>query len=382
MTIQCPGCLSDINKEVIYSKKHCPVLNNVTYKTKEEALNCIVGNIELLLCHNCNIVFNGAFDGELMAYTQDYNNERTFSHTYESYLNELVEVCSKGISAGTKILEIGCGKGNFLKRLCLTTGARGFGYDHTYEGDEQCGNNVKFFKKYFNPFNCEEVFDVIIMRHVLEHIQSPYHFLESIYRHGVLSPNAKLWIEVPGFEWIVKNGVFNDITYEHCNYFSKHALKNMVMSAGFNVVEVRNIFEDQYILLKAIYVSQNSVELAKSNYDGSLFKFHSKFYKKKEEYNDIINSGDNICVWGVSGKGVIFLSELAGNMLKRIKYAIDINPKKRGRFLPLSAKRVYPPEKLKEIEGAISVLIMNEMYEREICQNLDNMGVDAQTYVI
>ena len=68
--------------------------------------------------------------------------------------------------------------------------------------------------------------------------------------------------------------------------------------------------------------------------------------------------------------------------IKRIKYAIDINPKKQGKFLPLSAKRVYLPEKLKEIEGKISVLIMNEMYEREICQNLDNMDVDAQTYVI
>ncbi len=382
MTIQCPGCLSDITKEVIYSKKNCPVLNNVTYKTKEEALNCVVGNIELLLCHNCNIVFNGVFDGELMAYRHDYNNERIFSHTYENYLNELVEICSKGISAGTRILEIGCGKGEFLKRLCLATGARGFGYDHTYEGDEQCEDNVKYFKKYFNPSDCEEVFDVLVMRHVLEHIQRPYNFLESIYKHGVLSPNAKLWIEVPDFEWIVKNGVFNDITYEHCNYFLKHALKNMVMSVGFNVVKAGNIFDEQYILLEAICVSQNYVEKVKLNYDEPLLKFNSKFHKNKEEYNNIINSGENICVWGASGKGVIFLSELVDDMLKRIKYAIDINPKKQGKFLPLSAKRVYPPEKLKQIEGTISVLIMNEMYEREICQNLDNMGVDAQTFVI
>ena len=62
------------------------------------------------------------------------------------------------------------------------------------------------------------------MRHVLEHVQNPYKFLSML---KTVFCNAKVYIEVPNYDWIVANKTFFDITYEHVNYFSQVSLKKL-----------------------------------------------------------------------------------------------------------------------------------------------------------
>ena len=71
------------------------------------------------------------------------------------------------------LVEVGCGKGYFLEMLL----AKGFdvtGFDPTYEGV-----NPRVKRQYFEP-GAVELAHGLILRHVLEHIQSPYGFLEQL----------------------------------------------------------------------------------------------------------------------------------------------------------------------------------------------------------
>jgi len=376
MKIRCTCCQSNIEKTVIYCKKNCPVINNVVYKTKEEALNCVVGDIELVLCSKCNFVFNYAYNKKLLDYNSNYNNIRSFSAAYNDYLGELIDFCSANIGKKTKILEIGCGEGEFLKRLCSKTGARGFGYDPAYRGENKCGENVSFSKRYFNPAEAKEKFDVVVLRHVLEHIPEPYAFLKSICDNEILLPDARLWIEVPDFEWILNKGVFYDITYEHCNYFFKQTLADFLSVSGFEVVSLKNVFDGQYILSEVIYKSDNATRKTAGPVS-SVRNLINNFDKTKKTYNNLIGNEENVCVWGASGKGVIFLSELSDAKLRKIKYVIDINPQKQGRFLPVSGKKVESCEVLRDTNGDLLVLVMNEMYEKEIRDTLDEMRLNV-----
>ncbi len=115
MSVKCTCCQSEISKKIIYSRNNCPVVNNVVYRTKEEAINCTVGGIELVLCSKCNFVFNCNYDEKLLSYTSSYNNRRSFSPVYKDYMDQLVDLFSTDLDKNVKILEIGCGKGDFLK---------------------------------------------------------------------------------------------------------------------------------------------------------------------------------------------------------------------------------------------------------------------------
>ena len=162
MSIKCTCCQSDISKKVIYSIDNCPVVNNVVYRTKEEALNCTVGGIELVRCSRCNFVFNCNYDEKLLSYNSDYDNRRSFSPVYNAYMEQLVDLVSTDLDKKNKILEIGCGNGEFLKKVCSSSGAQGFGYDPAYEGRKVCSNNVNIFKRYFDATLSNETFDVVI----------------------------------------------------------------------------------------------------------------------------------------------------------------------------------------------------------------------------
>ena len=208
------------------------------------------------------------------------------------------------------------------------------------------------------------------------------YFLKEICQSDRILPGTKLWIEVPDFEWIVKNGVFYDITYEHCNYFTKPALANLLNKLGFAIRSFKNVFDGQYLLVEAIFQQEEFTDQKIGTYSLSIQNIDRVFEGNKKRFQKLVEEGESVCVWGASGKGVIFLSELNDIMLRKIKYVVDINREKQGKFLPVTAKEIKPPESLKGIDSSLSVLIMNGMYSQEIQQTLQSMNINFQTHVI
>ena len=107
--------------------------------------------------------------------------------------------------------------------------------------------------------------------------------------------------------------------------------------------------------------------------------FYAVLVKDKLEWIKKIIQADEVCIWGASGKGVIFLSQLPEAALNKISHVIDINFAKQGKFLPVSGKRIEGPDVLKHLKGKPLVLIMNEIYMREICARIDEMSIEPYT---
>jgi hypothetical protein len=348
------------------------------YDTRDKAINCAVGDIELVQCFECGLVFNHAYRKELLDYDNNYNSVRSYSETYKRYLGRLVGLCSAGVEAGAKILEVGCGDGGFLKTLCAATGAKGTGFDPACrEGDSN--EYVILRQECFGLAKSQGIYDMIILRHVLEHMPEPFDFLRSISKAGVLVEKTRLWVEVPDFEWILENGSYYDITYEHCNYFCKQSLGSLLAKAGFEVVSIKNVFDGQYILGQLVYTGEQieneistSLELEQGQW---------RFCSEKQMHDDLMGGAGSVCVWGASGKGVIFLSGLSESMLEKVGYVVDINPDKHGKFLPVSGKKVEDCEVLKEVGSDLLVIVMNGIYENEISAKLKEMNVKASVYV-
>jgi hypothetical protein len=59
---------------------------------------------------------------------------------------------------------------------------------------------------------------------------------------------------------------------------------------------------------------------------------------------------------------------------------VDLNPRKWGRYLPVTAHRVDPPESLRELQPR-AVIITNPSYRDEIAAGLAELGVTAEILV-
>ena len=135
--IKCPSCYSSIQRKFVYERKKCPVLNNVTYDTYKESRSCLSGDVNLVYCPICGLTFNSSFDKNLISYDVSYDSLRTLSQVYTDHLSQVANISSEWISQDDIVLEIGCGKGDFLKKLNDSTGCKGFGYDKSYEGEKK-----------------------------------------------------------------------------------------------------------------------------------------------------------------------------------------------------------------------------------------------------
>jgi SAM-dependent methyltransferase len=340
----------------IYRVDDLPVFQNRMFPTAEAAKNCATGNVLLVQDPDTGLIFNKAFQPELLEYDSSYQNEQAVSGVFRSHLQNVLDLIERHF-AGLSLIEVGCGKGHFLELLQ----AADFditGLDPTYEG-----KNPAIIKRYFSSEIGLQA-DAIILRHVLEHVQNPVEFLRSI--SDANGGKGKIYIEVPCLDWICEHRAWFDIFYEHVNYFR---LSDFYRIFG-TVHEAGHVFAGQYL-----YVVADLSSIRTPTFDKTApFKLPEDFFSSADVHARQLKSQGvaNSAIWGGASKGVIFALYMrrAG---AQIDLVFDINPAKQGKFLPSTGLLVYPPEKATELlpRGA-TIFVMNGNYLREIAGSTNN----------
>lgn len=135
-----------------------------------------------------------------------------------------------------RVLDLGCGDGDTTASIP----ARVVGIDHNRETIEEarklhpdrqfiCADARDYLKTV-------EPFDVLVLSHVLEHLDDPKGFLESITRHF-----ARIYVEVPDFEADLLNEVRKrrgTITYtdeDHVSEFDRVEIEALFAECGLKV---------------------------------------------------------------------------------------------------------------------------------------------------
>lgn len=376
-SIACPLCSSE-RVEEFYWQRNIPVHVNVICNTPEEAINCRKGTISLAVCHNCGLVFNSQFSSKLLEYDKNYDNEQFHSNYYQEYVNSIVKILINRYQVSNKrILEVGSGNGKFLCLLCRESDSKGIGIDPAYQGEKEQGN-VSFIRDYFSEKYSNVKADILILRHVLEHVERPGDFLAYIIHNVDIDTELITATEVPDFEWILKQGSYWDITYEHCNYFARESLQNLLALSQIQVNDVFNTFSNQYIIAIGKFSPKNPPDMKliaqtyprKKIIDGFMSNI-SNIEKQKNRINSIINGLKGpFTIWGVAGKGVTFINTLDEKARREIPFVIDINKNKQGKYCPGTGHKIVPPEVLKQEKSLKDIMVMNPNYYDEISQLL------------
>lgn len=316
------------------------------------------------------LIENGEFDGSLVVYDDTYQNNQTYSPLFKSYMLSILEMLKLQFPKGSSLVEVGCGKGDFIELLLEDGYFSPVGFDAAYEG-----NNDKIQKRYLIEGDTFSA-DVIVLRHVLEHIQAPHRFLNVLKN---IFGNAAIYIEVPNYDWIVEQQAFFDITYEHVNYFSLNALANLFDSGS---VKQGVLFNGQYQ-----YVISEIKNLSKDFeyfYDSDVWealdfkKLFPKLISKISEIERAASEKRSVYIWGAATKGCMFLVHCVhqNRLFKKIEFAIDINPSKWNKYLPGSLVPIRPKSELfKKAKLNDLLIVANPNYKAEIWDELEKNGL-------
>lgn len=386
MNHRCPAC-DNKESEVIISRVDVPVHQNKLFNSAVEAVMTRKGAINLHACNDCGFVYNAVFDSKLMEYNEQYDNNQNYSHVFNEHTEKLCRTILTYLGNEEKtIVEVGCGKADFLKRIFqINDKVIGYGFDPSYVGpDELFDGRLKFVKDFYDEKYENIIPDIIICRHVIEHVPTPVTLLSSIRRAIKDSKNAKIFFETPCIEWIFKNQIVWDIFYEHCSYFSSTSIKRVFQVSGYDVTNIEHVFGGQYLWIEArpaykneaiidtanFSQSNNSVTILAKSYKTSERELYAKWSKALEEWGEL----GEIAIWGAGAKGVTFLNLFDRNQ-KIISCAIDLNPNKQNKYIPGTGHQIVSIQKLKTL-NIKTLLIMNPNYSTEIRNMLTKEKID------
>jgi SAM-dependent methyltransferase len=249
----CQSCASE-RLESFFSLAALPVHSCLLMKTRKQAKQLERRDLQLSYCRDCGFVQNSAFEPEVHNYSPDYEETQAFSGTFNSFAASLAErYIERYDIRGKRVMEIGCGKGEFLVKLCELGQNEGLGIDPGYRPERtQTEAKVRFVQDFFDESHGEFAPDVLLCRHTLEHIAPVHEFMQRVRRMLGPESEAIVLFELPAVERVLEENAFEDIYYEHCSYFSLGSLARLFRSTGFEVLRLETAYDDQYLLIDAV----------------------------------------------------------------------------------------------------------------------------------
>lgn len=259
--------------------------------------------------------------------------------------------------SGKKILEIGCGKGFFMRAM-EQTGVIVYGLEHNKDavnaGNEEGRKIIRGFienEQYQIP---GAPYDGFYCIQFLEHIPKPANFLRGIANNLVDGGIGIL--EVPNFEKALEKAEYAEFIQDHLLYFTKNSLCNLLERNGFEVLYSESIMQDiilSLIVRKRVPYSAKEFKDTLDKRKLSMRRFLEIRVKQKKK----------IAVWGASHISLTEISLL--DMKDKISCILDSAEFKQNKYAPVTHIPILSPTYLEKGEIQ-TVIIMAGVYSQEV----------------
>jgi 2-polyprenyl-3-methyl-5-hydroxy-6-metoxy-1,4-benzoquinol methylase len=338
----CPACNAK-GLRIFHEQQGVPVHSCRLVATREEAEAFPRGSLRLGLCLACGFITNTAYDAALQSYFVGYEETQGFSPRFREFMVELADRwIDRYDLEGKDVLEIGCGKGEFLVAMCERGVGRGTGIDPAIvpeRVESAAASRMTFIEDLYGEKYAHLTGDAVVCRHTLEHIHPVADFLRVIRRSLEGRPDTAVLFELPDALRVLRECAFWDVYYEHCSYFTPGSLASLFRTCGFDVLALELDYDDQYILIEAKPRDGNAQRL--------------QLEESPAEVAAAVGVTDGIgCV-------------------------VDINPYKHGKFMAGTGHEIVAPDALRDYRPDL-VVAMNPIYLDEIRDELHRLGVTAR----
>lgn len=255
-----------------------------------------------------------------------------------------------------KILEVGCGRGEYID-LLLAAGAKNVvGIEFSKENVSSArASGHKIYQGYLDqsfspPANFE--FDAFAIFSFLEHWPNPNEGLKLL--HTSLSEDACGLIEVPNFDLILEKGLYSEFTTDHIFYFDKKTFAFLLEKNGFEVTSIKSIWYD-YILSAEVKrktpLNVNNFVMIQESIRLELTQYIERFPRY------------TVAVWGAGHQALAVIA--MAKISTAIKYVLDSAPFKQGKFTPATHLPIVNPEIILS-DAPLAIIIIAAGYANEV----------------
>lgn len=384
----CPAC-GDVALTVFFEEGNVPTNSCLLLDDPAEAVGFPRGDLAIAVCSACGFITNTAFVPGQAEYSQRYEETQGFSTHFMAFARDLAERWVRDYDlADRTVLEIGCGKGEFLIEMAKAGAGHCIGIDpgvHPERIDDPDAADITWIADFYDERYTHLDADVVICRHTLEHIPNVAEFMTTIRESIGDRPDTVVLFELPDVQRVLDEIAFWDMYYEHCSYFSLGSLARLFRRTGFEVLELSLEYDGQYLLIAARpsavpaagdpLPEEDDLERLLAGVAGFRTGYDELVGGWRKRVERLSADGGTAVIWGSGSKGVSFISNLA--LGTELSAAVDINPHKWGRFMVGSNHEIVSPERLRELRPDL-VVAMNPIYLDEIGAQLSELGVATE----
>ncbi len=310
-------------------------------------------DLEVCQCVGCGLV---QLSNEPVSYYREVIRASAVSEVIKEFktkqLSDFIQTYSL---QGKKIIEVGCGRGEFLS-LLQPFEVIAEGLEYSQSAVEECLNKGLRVAQGYPDQLCSGLvggpFDAFLLLMFLEHMPEPNVALRAIYDN--LTDDAVGLLEVPNFDMVLRNKLFSEFIGDHLLYFTKETLQMTLMLNGFDIIEYNEI-RDEYVI-SVVVKKRNQLDI--SNFSNYQEKIKTDIAAYLNRFNE-----KQVAVWG-AGHQALAIIALTG-IAERVRYVIDSAPFKQGKFTPATHLAIVAPEALRS-HPVEAVIVMAASYSDEV----------------
>ncbi len=232
-------------------------------------------------------------------------------------------------------------------------------------------DSLMFFFQDTYPANA---FDVIIFRHLLEHLYDLHSFLDAVSE--ALKEDGYIFIEVPNIYATFNLGGFGSFFHQHNSHFSIETLKFLLGQHNFIIEDYD---ESSNLHVKAKKAPRQKLQNNKisTNIESRKVEFLEKYHNVEKEIERIFTDPhhEQIAIFGASAGATTMINMVNQKMREKVKYILDNDSSKHGKIVEGVDSPITFVDKTKTADLDV-IVICSYIFSEEISAQLVGLGFD------
>lgn len=378
----CPACGHHVAVP-FYDGGRQPLATLAWPRSAEEARTMRRLPLSFMRCVDCGHVYNSEFNYADVPYSEKPNLMFNRGAVWTTHLRRVRDLILDRMPAQPVIVEVGCGDGHLLRALAEARPAgRYIGFDPSGAIDDG-GGKIEGRRELFEPSRhlAELRPDLIVSRHVLEHLMNPLGFVQALaFAASWERVETQLLIEVPCIDGVLATGRTVDFFYEHNSNFTSRSLERLLSRCATGVELVERGYGDEVVYGLARF--QHRADQV--GYAAEALGFRDRTRQARttmlRSIEQLRQSRRRVAVWGGTGKAAAFINQY-GLDAESFPLVVDSDPDKAGTFVPGMGQEIRFRDVLLS-EPADIILIATQWRAHDIALEIERCGIHYQEILL
>ncbi len=373
----CPAC-GDHLAIPFLDEQTQPLATLAWPKSQSEAQRMKRLPLAFVRCTSCGHVYNQKFQYEEVPYSLQPNLMFNRGAIWSKHISSVRDLLIRYLPKHAVVVEIGCGSGDLLQAFAVGNDrgdCKYIGFDPSVKSGMV--GPVEFRGELFIPDHhlAELRPDMLISRHVLEHMLNPLGFLQSISMAAEVSQiQTRLYTEVPCIDRVFAYGRVEDFYYEHNSHFTTRSFTRMLQRADAELEMLAHNYNQEVLSAIVQFGGHHTI----SHLSGETQSFRERARLAQDtvskQLEGLFRSGTTVAIWGGTGKGAAFMNYFQVDS-DRFPHVVDSDPDKVGTYVPGTGQQIVSPNRLNQIEPQV-VIIPTQWRAVDIVIEMESMGIE------